>query len=171
MEVGFLLPTFNFDIISNLQKNFKNTTRNFLGVYLAFSCYLSLFFFCLSATLHGLWVLSSPTRDRTHALSSEGNGVLTTGPPGSSCCISSNLDCYSAFVCFLDCEVFHFFCRLSFSLGLFSVSSWLDSGCVFLGDTTEVMAVSSLPSTRRNCLSLGSQPRGYRRHSSPSGHT
>ena len=37
--------------------------------------------------------------------------------------ISSHLECYSAFVYFLDCEVLHFFCRLSFNLGLFSVSS------------------------------------------------
>ena len=85
--------------------------------------------------------------------------------------ISSHLECYSAFVCFLDCEVFHFFCRLSFNLGFFSISPWLSSGREFLADATEVMVESSLPPTRRLFISLDPQPQDYGRHSSPPGHT
>ena len=48
---------------------------------------LSLFFVCLFfnflATPHGMWDLSSPTRDRTHD-PCIGSRVLTTGPVGKS---------------------------------------------------------------------------------------
>lgn len=74
----FLLVTFNFYIISILQKNTKKTTRSFLGVYLAFT-YVSL--------------------------------------------ISYNLEYYSSCFCFLDCDIFQLFCRMSFNLGLSLVSS------------------------------------------------
>ena len=46
------------------------------------SFYLAAIFFFL-ATRYGMQDLSSPTRDQTHALSSEST-VLTTGPPGKS---------------------------------------------------------------------------------------
>ena len=48
-----------------------------------FSCSPILFFFFL-AMLHGVWDLSSLTRDRNQALLHWECGVLTTGPPGKA---------------------------------------------------------------------------------------
>ena len=43
-----------------------------------------IYFFLSLAMQHGMQDLSSPTRDRTHALCNEKVGALTTGPPGKS---------------------------------------------------------------------------------------
>lgn len=87
--------------------------------------------------------------------------------------ISYNLEYYSACPCFLDCEIFWLFCRMSFNFGLPYVSSWLGLGYMCLADTTKVIVLSfCLPAIRRHCICQGSQPwaAGAGR-GSPSGHT
>ena len=50
-----------------------------------FSIYLCFYFyFIFLATLHGMWDLSSPTRNDTPCSQHWKHGVITTGPPGKS---------------------------------------------------------------------------------------
>ena len=46
--------------------------------------FVKCFFFLLPIPC-GMWDLSSPTRDQTHAPCSGKGGILTTGPPESLC--------------------------------------------------------------------------------------
>ena len=63
----------------------------FQGYLLYVPILLLLFFLNFLAMPHGLWNLSSPTRECTLALGGESR-VLTTGLPGKFLCINSYID-------------------------------------------------------------------------------
>ena len=60
------------------------TKHSFSVPYGSHEPHVAIFFFFLAVS-HGLWDLSSSTRNQTQALGSESSvRVLTTGPPGNS---------------------------------------------------------------------------------------